>query len=119
LAHGIFRKRKSKGSPKTGGRKPGSKNRFTFTLGAIVTICEKFGYDPLERLIKLSEDPALELKEQARIHIALLPYVRGKPKEIEVEDKTNSPLIDIPAEKLIELLPTSNDNGQTVFKIDE
>ena len=104
-----------KGMKKIGGRKKGVPNKWNFP--DIKEICRDKKYDPL---IELIEDlPNLSTEMRARVHIAILPYTRPKPK-IEVEIETSggllghsNPLRNKSADELIELLPVTNAPGKS------
>lgn len=102
-----------KGRKKTGGRKPGVPNKWNFP--DIKALCEQKNYDPLTELIDLL--PSLDPEAQARVHVAILPFTRAKPREKIEVDVTgglvglSNPLRQRSAEDLIALLPVTNAQG--------
>ena len=78
------------------GRKPGSQSRLAEYRDRMLTTFARHGYDPVEALIKLANDPATEPKLQARIHADLLQYVAPRLKATEkVIEEDRRVLIEI------------------------
>ena len=100
-----------KGKKKTGGRQPGTPNKWN--LPDVKTLLQAKNYDPLLELIDLL--PSLDAEAQARVHMAILPFTRSKPKiEIEVPGGIfgrSNPLRSKTADELIQLLPVTNARG--------
>jgi hypothetical protein len=64
-----------KGMRKTGGRKPGSKNKQP----AVAELLAERGINPAERLIRLAEDGDLKDHQRASVWQTLLEYSQPKP----------------------------------------
>jgi hypothetical protein len=69
-----------KGSPKTGGRKPGTPNKVTASL---LERLAALNYDPLLELVHLANDPKTPLEMRIHVHLALFPYLYPKRKPVD------------------------------------
>ena len=81
---------KSRGSPKTGGRKPGIPNRRT------AEIAEKLaalGCDPIEGMARIAANPDASLELRGRMYAELAQYVAPKRKAIEHRGEPQGPLL--------------------------
>lgn len=77
------------GKPKTGGRRPGSKNQRTREA---VEILARLSYDPLRCMIELSRDPEASLELRGKMHAELARYIHPQKRAVEVSGPDRQPL---------------------------
>lgn len=70
-----------KGKPKTGGRKPGSKNKKTLVLERIYQRCMERGFHPADLLIDVMTDPKTPLATKIENAWRTVEYMEGKQPE--------------------------------------
>jgi hypothetical protein len=73
------------GTPKTGGRGKGTRNRAT---ASIMKKLEAMGCDPLVGLAKIAMDEATPIELRVRCFGELAPYIYPKRKAVETTDAT-------------------------------
>ena len=75
-----------KGIPKTGGRKTGTLNKSNSSqIEKIQDLCASYNIDPFEALLKLSNDPSLDINLRVGILKEIAQYVYPKRKSIEID----------------------------------
>ena len=88
-----------KGTPKTGGRKLGSANKFNHEQSdKIRVLCETYNLDPIEALLKLAADENIELNLRVSILKELAQYIYPKRKTVELSaeiEMSTAPQIQI------------------------
>lgn len=71
---------KSKGSPKTGGRKKGTPNKNSVQMTEVL---DNFGYNPVERLLEKYDK--LSFSEQAKIDLKFIEFLYPRKKSVDVD----------------------------------
>src|SRR6516165_12022425 len=73
------------GSPKTGGRKPGTPNRKTREIGELL---ESLGHNPIEAMVPIATDPNASLELRGRMNAELAQYVYPKREAVSENEGT-------------------------------
>jgi len=91
-----------KGLPKTGGRKPGIRNR---DIASIWEMLDELKCDPLRGLAEIAIDPTVDKKLRARCYSDIGQYVYARRQSVAITDANgdNLPIVHV-------VLP---DNGRT------
>jgi hypothetical protein len=81
------------GTPKTGGKTKGTKNKRTLARELSVRErCEAFGYDPITAMVAIAVDTTVELNLRCDMHKALTPYLYPKLASAELKGSATQPL---------------------------
>jgi hypothetical protein len=60
---------------KTGGQRPGSLNKKNREVSEI---CEQYGYNPIQAMIRIAYNPKAPLDLRAKMHAEIAPYLYSK-----------------------------------------
>lgn len=69
-----------KGLPKTGGRKPGIRNKLSESARALM---QEFGFDPLKGMMAIAADPKNDVGLRGRMYAELAQYAYPKLRAVE------------------------------------
>lgn len=69
-----------KGLPKTGGRKPGIRNKLSESARQLM---QEFGFDPLKGMMAIAADPKNDMGLRGRMYSELAQYAYPKLRQVE------------------------------------